>query len=84
MIKLVHVVKTVTPSLDGADEAKALVWALQMQIERQMMDELEALRREGNLSDEEWWFLEAVASTAVGNVMFCMTTSRYGGEAARI
>ena len=83
MINLVHVVKTVT-SLQGTDDAKSVAWTLQLQIERQMIDELEGLRREGNLTDDEWWFLEAVTSTAVGNVMFCMTTSRYGGEAARI
>ena len=83
MINLVHVVKMVT-SLQGTDEAKAVVWALQLQIERQMMEELEGLRMEGSLRDDEWWFLEAVTSTAVGNVMFCMTTSRYGGEAAGI
>ena len=83
MINLVHVVKMVT-SLQGTDEAKAVVWALQLQIERQMMEELEGLRMEGSLTNDEWWFLEAVTSTAVGNVMFCMTTSRYGGEAAGI
>ena len=83
MINLVHVVKIVT-SLQGTDEAKAVVWALQLQIERQMMEELEGLRMEGSLTDDEWWFLEAVTSTTVGNVMFCMTTRRYGGEAAGI
>ena len=82
MINLVAVVKSVT-LLEGTDEAKSVVWALQRQMEKQMMEELESLRAQG-LSDEEWWFLEAVASTATGNVMFCMTTSRYGGEAARI
>ena len=82
MINIVAVMKSVT-SLQGTDEAKSVVWALQLQIEKQMMDELEGLRAQG-LTDEEWWFLEAVASTAVGNVMFCMTTSRYGGETARI
>lgn len=82
MINIVAVMKNVT-LLRGTDEAKRVVWALQVQIERQMVDELEGLRAQG-LSDEEWWFLEAVASTAVGNVMFCMTSSRYGGEAARI
>lgn len=82
MINIVAVMKHVT-SLQGTDEAKSVTWALQLQIEQQMMEELEKLRAHG-LSDEEWWFLEAVASTAVGNVMFCMTTSRYGGEAARI
>ena len=82
MINLVGVVKTVT-SLKDTNDAKSVAWALQLQIEKQMMDELEKLRVQG-LSDEEWWFLEAVASTAVGNVMFCMTSSRYGGAAARI
>ena len=82
MINIVDVVKNVV-SLQGTNDAKSVTWALQLQIERQMMDELETLKGKG-LSDEEWWFLKAVASTAVGNVMFCMTTSRYGGEAARI
>ena len=82
MINLVEVVKSVT-SLQDTDDAKSVAWALQLQIEKQMMEELENLRAQG-LSNEEWWFLEAVAYTAVGNVMFCMTTSRYGGEAARI
>lgn len=82
MINLVAVVKTVT-LLQGTDEAKSVVWALQLQMEKQMMEELESLRAQG-LSDEERWILEAVASTATGNVMFCMTTSRYGGESARL
>lgn len=82
MINVVHVMKELT-TLEGTSEAKSVVWALQLQIEGQIMEELEELRVQG-LEDEEWWFLEAVASTAVGNVMFCMTTGRYGGEAARI
>ena len=82
MINLVAVVKDVT-SLQGTDDAKSVTWALQLQIEEQMIEELKGLQVQG-LSDEEWWFLEAVAFAATGNVMFCMTTSRYGGEAARI
>ena len=82
MINLVAVVKSVT-SLQDTDDAKSVAWALQLQIEKQMMEELEDLRDQG-LSNEEWWFLEAVTCTAVGNVMFSMTSSRYGGEAARI
>lgn len=82
MINLVAFVKGVT-LLQDTDDAKSVVWALQLQIEKQMMEELEALRAQG-LSNEEWWFLEAVTCTAVGNVMLCMTSSRYGGEAARI
>ena len=82
MINLVAVVKDVT-SLQGTDDAKSVAWALQLQIEEQMIQELKSLQVQG-LSDEEWWFLEAVAFAATGNVTFCMTNSRYGGEAVRI
>ena len=82
MINLVHVIKTVT-GLQSTDDAESVVWSLQLQIEQQMMAELEYLNGKG-LTDEEWWFLEAVVSTAAGNVFFCMTTGRYGGEAARM
>lgn len=82
MINIVDVINKVT-CLDGTAEAKSVVWALQLQIEKQMTEELDRLRLH-NLTDEEWWFLEAVTSTVTGNVMYCMTTGRYGGEAARI
>ncbi|KAL8787403.1 MAG: hypothetical protein Q9195_007778 [Heterodermia aff. obscurata] len=82
MINIVDVIKRLT-WLEGTAEAKSVVWALQLQFEKQMMEELERLRR-NSLTDEEWWFLEAVTSTVTGNVMYCMTTGRYGGEAARI
>ena len=48
------------------------------------MEEIELLAKHGNLTDEEWWFLEAVFLTATGNTFFCMTSSRYGGQAALI
>ena len=83
MINIVDVVKSVT-HLRGTDDVKKIVWALQLQFEGQMVQELEALQQTQNLSEKERDFLLAVTSTAVGNVMFCMTTSRYGGEAARI
>lgn len=83
MINVVHVVKSVT-SLQGTDDAKAIVWTLQLQIEKQMIEELEDLRKGEGLTNDEWWFLDAVTSTTSGNVMFCMTSSRYGGDAARI
>ena len=82
MINIVDVIKKMT-WLDGTAEAKSVVWALQLQIEKRMMEELERLRV-CELTDEEWWFLEAVTSTVTGNVMYCMTTGRYGGESARI
>lgn len=82
VVNLVALVKSVT-SLQDTDDAKSVAWALLLQVEKQMMEELKNLRAQ-NLSNEEWWFLEAVTCTATGNVMFCMTSSRYGGEAARI
>ena len=82
MINLVAVVKSVA-SLHDTNDAKSVVWNLQLQTEADLVQELKYLRAQG-LNDEEWWFLEAVAFAATGNVMFCMTTSRYGGEAARI
>lgn len=84
MINIVHVMKTVT-GLRDTDDAKAAVWALQLQIERDMLAQLEAMEKGGLVSNaHEWWFLEAVMEAAAGHVMFCMTTSRYGGEAARL
>ena len=82
MINIVDVIKKVT-WLDETAEAKSVVWELQLQIEKRMMEERERLQG-CNLTDEEWWFLEAVTSTVTGNVMYCMTTGRYGGESARI
>lgn len=78
MINIVDVVKKAT-CLDESKDAKKIVWTLQLQIEKQMKEEIEGFKKQ-SLGDEDWWFLEAVLSTAVGNVMFCMTTSRYGGE----
>lgn len=84
MINLIHVIKTVT-GLHNTDDAKAVAWALQLQMEQGIMAELESLRSSGKgITSEEWWCLEAVITAATGNVMFCMTTSRYGGEAARM
>ena len=50
MINLVAVVKSVT-LLQDTNDAKSVTWALQLQIEKQMMEELENLRAKG-LSDE--------------------------------
>ncbi|KAL8823960.1 MAG: hypothetical protein Q9191_005406 [Dirinaria sp. TL-2023a] len=82
MINIVDVLKNVT-SLRATDDAKRVAWSLQLQVEEDMMVQIKSLQSQG-LSNEDWWFLEAVGLAAVGNVMFCMTTSRYGGEAARI
>lgn len=91
MINLIDVIKRVN-GLTRVEDAKGVGWMLLGQVERGVVEEWEKLLRgdgekekEGEgLSDEERWFLEAVVMAATGNVMFCVTTGRYGGEAARI
>ncbi|KAL8665315.1 MAG: hypothetical protein Q9202_002366 [Teloschistes flavicans] len=82
MINLVDAVKKAT-SLQSTEDAKGVVWMLQLQLEKQMMNEFDILQAQG-LRDEDRWFLEAVIAAAVGNVLYSATTSRYGGEAAKL
>ena len=87
MINLIDVIKRVN-GLVRVEDAKDVAWMLLGQVERGIIDEWERLLEAGEekegLSEEERWFLEAVVMAATGNVMFCVTTGRYGGEAARI
>ena len=83
MINLVAVMKTLL-SLPTNDAAKVATYEYQLQVESWIMQEIEHLDAHENLSEEEWCFVEAVLLTATGNVFWCMTSSRYGGEAARI
>ena len=84
MINLVDVMKTVT-GLTGKDDAKSVALSLQLQFEREMAAEMRKVSDgEGGATDEEWKFMEAIMTSAAGHVMFCMTTSRYGREKARL
>ena len=49
-----------------------------------MIEELQRLEDEEDLNVEQWRYLEATYVCAAGNAFFSMTSSRYGGEAARI
>ena len=82
MINIVDVFKNLV-SLPDTAAAKAIAYTYQLQVEAWIVDEIDYLRKSG-LSDEGWWFIEAVILAATGNVFFCMVTSRYGGENARI
>ena len=55
-----------------------------MGVETEMVAEIESLRGGGASESEEEAFLQAMLQAAAGHVMFCMTSSRYGGESARI
>lgn len=71
-------------SLPTIAEAKVAAYTYQLQVESWTIEEVEILAARGDLTDEEWRFLEAVFMTATGNVFYCMTTSRYGGDAAKV
>ncbi|KAL9588935.1 MAG: hypothetical protein Q9203_002268 [Teloschistes exilis] len=82
MINVVDAVKKAT-CLQSTEDAKTVTWMLQIQFEKEMMDEFDTLLAQG-LSDDDRWFLEAVLACAVGNIMYSTTTTRYGGEAAKL
>ena len=82
MINIVAVIKFVM-SLPDTTAAKAVAYGYQIQVETWILEETDRLSSDG-LTDEEWWFIEAVVLAATGNVFFCMVTSRYGGELARV
>ncbi|KAF5869607.1 putative sesquiterpene cyclase protein [Botrytis fragariae] len=71
-------------SLPTSAEAKVAAYTYQLQVESWITEEVEILAARGDLTDEEWWFLEAIFMTATGNVFFCMTSSRYGGDVAKL
>lgn len=70
-------------SLPDVNAAKALAYSYQLQTEEWIREELERLKGE-DLSLAQWQYLEAVFACAAGNAFYSMTSSRYGGEAARI
>lgn len=82
MVNVVDAVKKAT-CLQSTEDAKTVTWMLQIQFEKEMMDEFDTLLAQG-LSDDDRWFLEAVLACAVGNIMYSTTTTRYGGEAAKL
>jgi hypothetical protein len=49
-----------------------------------MKEELKRLEAQEDLDAETWQYLEATYVCAAGNAFSSMTSSRYGGEVARI
>ncbi|KAL8880502.1 MAG: hypothetical protein Q9215_003696 [Flavoplaca cf. flavocitrina] len=83
IINIVYVVQQVM-SLPDVDSAKVMAYAYQLQTEAWMIEELQHLESEMWLGDQEWQYLEATYVCAAGNAFFSMTSSRYGGEVARL
>jgi hypothetical protein len=83
MINIVSVIQKLL-SMPSEEAAKIASYSYLLQVESWIIEEIELLARDGNLTDEEWWFLEVVFLSATGNVFFTMTSARYGGQAALI
>jgi hypothetical protein len=66
------------------DSAIEMAYALQLQTECQIDDELEHLINTGVLDEEDWRFIDGVLLVLSGNVLTCVVMSRYGGEVARL
>ena len=83
IINVVDVVQQLM-SLPDSDSAKTTAYTYQLQTEAWMVQEIQRMDREEQLTSEQWQYLEAVYVCAAGNVFFSMTSSRYGGETARL
>ena len=83
LINIVDIVQQLM-SLPDPESAKATAYTYQLQIEAWMVQEIQRMDREEHLTLEQWQYLEAVYVCAAGNVFFSMTSSRYGGETARL
>ena len=83
LINIVDVIQRLL-SLPDTVSSKALAYVYQLQTEAWMKEELQRLEVQEELDAEQWQYLEATYACAAGNAFFSMTSSRYGGEAARI
>ena len=83
LINIVDVIRHIL-SLADTDSAKAMTYAYQLQTEAGLIEELQRMKDQEDLDVEQWQYLEATYACAAGNVFFSVTSSRYGGEAARI
>ena len=71
-------------SFSDPSSAKAICYALQLEVERAITAEINVLRREGNLTQDQWNFIEATLEMAAGNVFYSTVAARYGGEKNRM
>ena len=83
LINIVEVIQRLL-SVADIDFAKALAYIYQGQTEASMERELQRLEAQEDLDADTWQYLQATYVCAAGNAFFSMTSSRYGGEAARI
>lgn len=82
MINLVHVIATLERV--ETQTAKAMAYAWQLSTENAILEDLQALKRQKELSNEEWMFVDACLTAASGHLFASVVMSRYGGEKARV
>lgn len=83
MTNIVNVVQTIM-SLPDSRSAKAIAYAYQLHTESWMIEKLKGSRNQKDLGLEQWQCLEAAYICDADNEFLSMTSSRYGGEAARL
>ena len=82
MINLVHVIMEGN-QLD-AEGGKSIAYAWQLLSESWIRNEIDNLCKRGDLTVEEWRFVEACLLAASGSLFTSVIVSRYGGEETRI
>ena len=80
---MVHVVQKFC-SFPNPSSAKAICYALQLEVEKAITDEISSLRKDDDLTHDQWNFIEALLEMAAGNVFYSIVTARYGGEKNRM
>lgn len=82
LINIVEVVRKI--DFTDSDTAKARCYERQLETERLILEELEYMKRAGELSFLEWEFVDGALAMAAGNVFTSVVISRYGGTGARM
>lgn len=83
LVNIVVVMQEIYQST-SSDDAKTKSYALQLDTEDKIVQELESMKEARSLSLSEWDYVDAVLAMAAGNIFTSVVISRYGGEAARI
>ena len=85
LVNIVQVLQE-TCGIVSVQGAKSVAYTLQLLVEHQIIDEVERLKEQGGatMTPDHWRYIEALLAMNAGNVFYCMTTSRYGGEASRV
>ncbi|CZT05011.1 hypothetical protein WAI453_007530 [Rhynchosporium graminicola] len=81
-INLVKIVRTSCGL--SIDDAKAAAFTLQLLNEQDILAECTRLKAHPEVTREHWRFIHTLLLLIAGNTFYTMTTSRYGGQAARI